>query len=56
MAPTTKPTLLLVGPKDGMVSLDDLIVLFEQLTGKDPTPEDVEEAEAIFATCDARAK
>lgn len=48
MAETTKPALNLVGPQDGLVTLEDLAAMYKQLTGKDPTPEDLDAAKAVL--------
>lgn len=48
MAETTKPCLNLVGPDDGEPSLDDLVALFERLTGRKPTTDELAEARAAL--------
>ena len=39
------PTLHLTGPRIGPPTLDDLIALAKQLTGRDPTPREIERAD-----------
>lgn len=43
-----KPELHLAGPKEGLVTIDDLAKLYRQLTGREPTEEDLKEAEKIL--------
>ena len=52
MTMATKPILHLTGPHDWPPSLDDLVDLYVQLTGKTPTPEQLAEAQARFAKID----
>jgi hypothetical protein len=44
MSQATKPALYLAGWNEGILTLDDLIALYKKVTGKDPTPGDLEEA------------
>ena len=44
----TKPVLRLVGPEEGGPTLEDLLALAEQITGREATPEEVEEARQIL--------
>lgn len=38
-----KPKFLLTGPKDGPPTVEDLVALFRQLTGRDPSPGEIEQ-------------
>jgi hypothetical protein len=38
-----------VGPPDGLPTLDDLVALFRQLTGREPSAEDLAAAKAEMA-------
>ncbi len=42
--PPEKPTFYLAGQENGPPTLDQLIALAKQLTGHDPTPEEIGEA------------
>ena len=39
-----KPELYLTGPSKGPPTLDDLIALTRRLTGREPTPDEIEDA------------
>ena len=43
-----KPILNLTGPRIGAPTLDDIIALSKKLTGRDPTPEEIAKAKAMF--------
>lgn len=43
-----KPELVIVGSKDHAPTIDDIKALVKQLTGKDPTPDDLAAAEKIL--------
>lgn len=45
--PNKKPELTIFPP--GTPSVEDLAKLVKQMTGKDPTPEEIENARAILA-------
>jgi hypothetical protein len=42
--PPEKPISFITGHKDGPPTLDQLIALTKRLTGRDPTPQEIEEA------------
>ena len=46
---TKKPELHLAGPRVGGPSVEDILRLFKNLTGKEPTAEDVEKVRARLA-------
>jgi hypothetical protein len=46
--PQGKPTLYLAGHEDGPPTLDQLIAMAKQLTGRDPTPQEIAEARQIL--------
>jgi predicted ester cyclase len=49
MAPTKeRVSLYLVGSEKGLPTLDELIALARKLTGRDPTPEEIEAARKIY--------
>jgi hypothetical protein len=48
--PPEKPILFITGHKDGSPTLDQLIALTRQLTGRDPTPQEVKEARQTLLT------
>lgn len=48
----SKPILHLTGPREGSPSFDDLMDLYRGLTGKEPTPEQLVEAQGLYATID----
>ena len=43
-----KPQLILTGSENSAPTLDDLIKLTKALTGRDPTPEEIADAQAIL--------
>ena len=43
-----KPQLTIVGSENDTPTLDDLITLTKALTGRDPTPEEIADAQAIL--------
>jgi hypothetical protein len=43
-----KPILHLTGPREGPPTLADLIALSKSLTGRDPTPEEIEQAKQVL--------
>jgi hypothetical protein len=47
--PKSKPELVLVGPRHGGPTIDDIIAMVTALTGKPPAPDDVERARARLA-------
>ena len=49
-----KVTFALTGPADGPPTLDDLLRLFERLTGRAPAPEDVERARKVLEQGETR--
>jgi hypothetical protein len=48
--PPEKPIFFITGHEDSPPTLDQLIALAKQLTGRDPTPEEIEEARAWLDT------
>lgn len=44
-----RPTLNLTGPQVGPPTIDDLIALAKRLTGRDPTPSEIDKAKQILA-------
>ena len=49
MPPTKeKVSLYLVGHRIGLPTFDDLIAFTRKLTGRDPTPEEIEAARKIY--------
>jgi hypothetical protein len=42
------PILHLIGPRVGPPTLDDLIALAKALTGRDPTPEEIEQPRRLL--------
>lgn len=43
-----KPHLFLTGPRTGAPTLKDLLALFRQMTGREPTPTEIADAEQEF--------
>ncbi len=48
MSKPEKPTFYLAGQEDGPPTLDQLVALAKRLTGRDPTPEEIEEARTLL--------
>jgi hypothetical protein len=48
MTEQTKPNFCVIGSSSGVPTLDDMLKLFEHLTGRDATPEEIAEARAVL--------
>ena len=50
----TPPNLTLIGSREGLPALDDVIALYKHLTGKDPSPEELASAKTRMDAIRAR--
>jgi hypothetical protein len=46
--PKSRPSLALVGSRGAALTLDDVLSLTRRLTGREPTPQEIESAQQIL--------